>query len=244
MLGDRIRIGRTRANLKQAEVAELLGVNAITVSRWERGVNIPGAEVVKNIAKILNVTVEWLVNNDDTTSERLSENASWLIDQERSNAKDIPDSNACPIELVWVPVVTSAVKVCCGTGNMYPEEVIWEETGRYPIPFHMLNGYIWQVGENGFRVISVEGDSMEPRIYDGDLLVFANLQLSSGDLGVVKYKGRLMVRGLVFEKERTRLRPLNKDYEEILVDVEEDEFCILGKVLLRLPKAERMSSIW
>lgn len=146
-----------------------------------------------------------------------------------------------------MPVVGPHVKACCGRGNAYAEDVVWEEIGQCPVPFYMVNGYAWQVGSNGIRVIAVEGDSMEPRIHDGDWVLFADTRLSNGDIGLVKYEGRLMVRGVLFEgNDKVLLRALNKDYDEILVDLTDEgvEFCILGKVLLRLPKAERVTGLW
>ena len=56
-----------------------------------------------------------------------------------------------------------------------------------------------------------------------------------------------MVRGVLFDgTDKVLLRALNKDYEEILVDLTDEgvEFGILGKVLLRLPKAERVTGLW
>lgn len=40
-LGERLRAARRTANLTQAEVAQRLGVHVMSVSQWERGVNVP-----------------------------------------------------------------------------------------------------------------------------------------------------------------------------------------------------------
>lgn len=245
MLGDRIRAARINANLNQSKVAEAIGVNAITVSRWERGVNTPGTDVLKKVAKVLGVTMEWLVDNDDTTFERLHENAKWLIDQPVSSANNIPDSNARPIDLIWVPVVTSDVKVCCGAGNTYPEEVTWGKVGLYPVPKAELIGYSWQTGDNGFKAITVEGDSMEPQVHDGALVLFVDARLNSGDIGIVLYKGRLILRGVIFEAGGIRLKAANPDYEDIMVSNENlDDIYVLGKMLGILPKFQRKTTIW
>ena len=159
----------------------------------------------------------------------------------------MPEANAREAPVAWVSVVSPHVKACCGKGNAYAEDVVWKEIGQYPVPFYMVNGYAWQAGQNGVRVIAVEGDSMEPRIHDGDWVLFVDTRLSNGDIGLVKYEGRLMVRGVLFDgNDKVLLRALNKDYEEILVDLTDDgvEFGILGKVLLRLPKAERVTGLW
>lgn len=266
-VGERIKHLR-KGKYTQSELAELIGVHETTIRRWEqerdRG---PDLDALKRIAHALETSVAYLTGETDDPKRytTLLGNSPELDGDKRplppaafvslSPSKEgallgsavLPESSAREAPVAWVPVVSPHVKACCGKGNAYAEDVAWKEIGQYPVPFYMVNGYAWQAGQNGVRVIAVEGDSMEPRIHDGDWVLFVDTRLSNGDIGLVKYEGRLMVRGVLFDgNDKVLLRALNKDYEEILVDLTDDgvEFGILGKVLLRLPKAERVTGLW
>lgn len=266
-VGERIKHLR-KGKYTQSELAELTGVHETTIRRWEqerdRG---PDLDALKRIAHVLETSVAYLTSETDDPKryttilgdgpERdgnkrpLSPAAFMYLSTSKEGSllghNALPEANAREASVAWVPVVSPHVKACCGSGNAYAEDVVWEEIGQYPVPFYMVNGYAWQTRKNGVRVTAVEGDSMEPRIHDGDWVLFADTRLSNGDIGLVKYEGRLMVRGVLFEGDnKVLLRALNKDYEEILVDLTDEgvEFGILGKVLLRLPKAERVTGLW
>ena len=131
---------------------------------------------------------------------------------------------------------------------MYPDEVTWEEVGKYPVLASQLVGYSWQVGDGGYHVIAVEGDSMEPRINSGDKILVGDLHVSNGDLAVCLYKGRMLLRGITFERECTRLHAWNdRLYKDIVIpDAELDEFAILAKMLGIVPPLViyPLSSMW
>lgn len=48
-LGEQIRAWRLQADLTQDDLAKLVGVKEVTVSRWERGVNNPGRRNIQAI---------------------------------------------------------------------------------------------------------------------------------------------------------------------------------------------------
>lgn len=58
-IGENIR--ECRGAMKQSELAEQLGVNTTTVSRWENGQNAPSSEMIQKIATILDVKPERLL---------------------------------------------------------------------------------------------------------------------------------------------------------------------------------------
>lgn len=58
-IGENIR--ECRGVMKQSELAEQLGVNVTTVSRWENGQNAPNSEMIQKIATILGVEPERLL---------------------------------------------------------------------------------------------------------------------------------------------------------------------------------------
>lgn len=57
-----IRAKRIEKNMTQAEIAAQIGVNQNTVSQWETGERMPRAVMIIQLAKILDCTVDELLN--------------------------------------------------------------------------------------------------------------------------------------------------------------------------------------
>lgn len=60
-LGLRIRRQREKRGLKQQDIANALNVSPQAVSKWERAENAPDIAIIVPLAKLLGVTVEWLL---------------------------------------------------------------------------------------------------------------------------------------------------------------------------------------
>lgn len=58
-IGENIRL--CRGAMKQAELAEKLGVTPTTISRWENNQNTPNGEMLQNIAEALDVNIDCLL---------------------------------------------------------------------------------------------------------------------------------------------------------------------------------------
>ena len=62
-LVDRIRDARTKAGLSQSELAGRLHVSRQAVSKWESGRGTPDIENLRNLARLLGVSVDYLVGD-------------------------------------------------------------------------------------------------------------------------------------------------------------------------------------
>jgi len=98
---------RTGAHLTQAELAERLNYSDKAVSKWERGESLPDITVIKTIADMFGVTVDWL----------LRENGEQPVpdsNKKKINRKMITLLAVCA---VWfVAVLVFAVMFFCGYG--------------------------------------------------------------------------------------------------------------------------------
>lgn len=65
-LGEKIRMARTDAGLTQAQLADMLSVSRQAVTKWESDKGIPDIENLKAMALLLNVSIDYLM--DDGTS--------------------------------------------------------------------------------------------------------------------------------------------------------------------------------
>lgn len=66
-----IREERQKKNITQKKIAEVLGVNATVVSKYEKGIVTPPADKIKRIADFLGVTVDRLMTEDYSDGKSL-----------------------------------------------------------------------------------------------------------------------------------------------------------------------------
>ena len=86
--GTRLLELRKQRGFSQAELADLLTTRAPVIGRYERGEATPSVEVASRLAKILGVSLDYLVGNtelelDQATLKRV-EDISKMPDEDRS----------------------------------------------------------------------------------------------------------------------------------------------------------------
>lgn len=151
----------------------------------------------------------------ETTTDRLLGLHNPTEETERANRRFFGGYEESPI-----PVIGT---VRAGYGALAYEEDYGVEYARVKDP------------QNYFYLV-VKGDSMEPRISDGDLaLVHRQNTLESGDLGVMVYGdegGEGTLKKYIQRGNAVVLQPFNKSYEEKVIRGEElDHLYIAGKVV-------------
>ena len=62
-LREKLIVLRDKAGISQMALAHQLGVSRQAVSRWESGDATPSMDKLKALAKIYNVTLDWLCND-------------------------------------------------------------------------------------------------------------------------------------------------------------------------------------
>lgn len=60
MYGEKIRQFRKEKGLSQQELGEMLGVSAVSVSKWERGQTQPDINTLRAMADLFNTTIDEL----------------------------------------------------------------------------------------------------------------------------------------------------------------------------------------
>ena len=60
-IGDRIKQKRRKLGLTQAELGEKLNITDRAVSKWEQGEGDPNLSIIPDIAKILGVSLDYLL---------------------------------------------------------------------------------------------------------------------------------------------------------------------------------------
>jgi transcriptional regulator with XRE-family HTH domain len=60
-LGDRIEQSRRNANLTQYQLAKKLGISQKNISKYENNESVPNALIIRDLAKVLEVTADYLL---------------------------------------------------------------------------------------------------------------------------------------------------------------------------------------
>lgn len=68
MDGQRLKQVRLEKNHTQASLAEIVGTNARQIWRWESGENSPDADFVTELARVLDVSADYLLGLSDEPS--------------------------------------------------------------------------------------------------------------------------------------------------------------------------------
>ena len=61
----RLTMARESKEMSQKTLADLLGVDPVSVNRWEHGNSRPDWENLRKISKALGVSIDYLLSNDD-----------------------------------------------------------------------------------------------------------------------------------------------------------------------------------
>ena len=150
-IGNNIKKWRAIRNLKQSQLAELVGVSDKTVSSWEINRTEPKMGMVEKICVALNCKKTDIIGDDGFTS----------YSNEKGNVIKVLSRVAAgvPIEAITDVIDT---------------EEISEELAK--------------TGE--FFGLKIHGDSMEPRMYEGDVVIVRKQEdAESGDIVIALVNG-------------------------------------------------------
>ncbi len=71
LIGSRIKERRIYCDKTQEELGNYLHVKKQTISKWEKGINAPGAEELKILSNILECSVDYLVGKVDSPTVQI-----------------------------------------------------------------------------------------------------------------------------------------------------------------------------
>lgn len=187
--GDRMRLRRKELGVPVEDIAAALHVSVATVYRYEKGdiEKVPGS-VLDPLATILKTTPAWLMG--------------WDVSANENNAQaEIPPGFQPMPPMTAVPLVG---QIACG------DPITAEEN---------LEGVI-NVPEawSATFVLTCHGDSMEPKIKDGDLVAIRKQEkVENGQIAAVRIDNEATLKKVYLYPDRLELRPINPDYESIVL---------------------------
>lgn len=250
-LGDKIKQFRIEKNLTMQQLADLSGKSKGYISLLEKGINPqtrkpiePSLEAIQSIAKALNVDLEDLISDTEDLIRLPKLNNSIIkkitnitrqLNIENQNktyqyAKNLlhfQNRTVQEVSIKYKPKELTEIlvteKVAAGVGYSYGNnEVTAFYTDREDLMQYDM-------------ATRVFGDSMEPELSDGDIILLKQgYDNVNGDIYVVDYDGKSYVKKLYNDGNRFVLKSINKKYSDIIIytsDIQDTYFNIVGKVV-------------
>jgi phage repressor protein C with HTH and peptisase S24 domain len=228
-IGEVIASHRKEKKLSQKDVAYLLEEKGIEISNagisaWEKGTSKMTAEALLALCEILNISniyTEFIGDDPSDPFRRLSkEGVNKALDYicllEKSG-----DYNRYPSKITDITprIMRIAIpKASAGTGNLLDDENFEEMEIYDPVPSKADFG------------VYIDGDSMEPRLKDGQLVWIERTDtLDPGEIGLFFLDDKTYIKKYVVNPAGTFLVSLNARYKPIEVG-EFSSFRIFGRL--------------
>jgi repressor LexA len=224
-LGFVLRLLRINAELSQRDVASASGVSQPTVSRWENGDSVPDKTQCRLLCRLLDIEGQLArlfrlrqAGDETTLGRRLSEAAAVLLERIAPAAaaqkrEDIP----------------YFADVAAGVGEA--QEQRSAPRSYIEVPRHVVEQ------DPECYALRVVGDSMEPLLTEGDIIVVSpNAPLPDGCLvaAYVEPQGDVVKTYHRTADDGIRLSSLNPEYPEIILDAKDGPAGrIWGRVVLQ-----------
>ena len=211
-LGENLKELRLRDGLSQEELAEHVGVTKSTISQWERGVFYPKHKYINILAKFFTVSVETLIDRKKTIK--------------------INESECC--EITKIPFYHS-INAAAGSG--YQNDF----NDTYDYEFISLKDLPYKKNYDDIFCIKVSGDSMEPVLKNGSLIVVDASQkdLIDGSMYVFIQDDFIRVKIFSYEKQQIKVVSYNSRYKDEYYRFDEiSDLHIIGKVVFYATKLD------
>lgn len=250
-LGDKIKQFRLEKKLTMQQLADLSGKSKGYISMLEKGINPqtqkpiePSLEAIQSIAKSLNVDLEDLISDTEdvirlpklnnpivekitNTVQKLNKDNQSKTYQYTKNLLQFQNRTVKEVSIKYKPKELTEIlvteKVAAGVGYSYGNnEVTSFYTDREDLMQYDM-------------ATRVFGDSMEPELSDGDIILLKQgYDNVNGDIYVIDYDGKSYVKKLYNDGNRFVLKSINKKYSDIIIytsDIQDTYFNIVGKVV-------------
>ena len=130
---------RRKNGMTQIELAEKLNYSDKAVSKWERGESVPDITVLKSIADMFGVTVDYLITSDHSESELKFDDGSEVAEQRARKRKRMRVMIAgMSVLLVWLIAAVIFVPIDIALSDVFLHWLAFV----YAVPVSML---VWLI---------------------------------------------------------------------------------------------------
>lgn len=184
---------RTERGITQEQLASLLKVSRSTIGMYETGGREPDFETCEAIADIFNVDMDYLLGRSSVERKH------------PITPSPIPPGFSPMPEMVQVPLIGS---IACGTPITAEQNI--EQMVCVPSRWHAT------------FTLTCKGQSMEPRIHDGDLVAIrSQAEVENGEIAAVRIGEEATLKRVYLHPSFIELRPENPAFESIILAKED-----------------------
>lgn len=218
---------RTINNMTMEELAEAIGKTKSTISKWESGTRAPKIYEIEDIAQYFDISPQRLMFGDNISKiQSIFEN----LNSDRQNAViEFAEKQINDQENNVISINDSRKRI-----SAYVEGVVAAGDGTYQEDnLHMeVNLIEDEVPDKYDTIAQVVGDSMEPQIFNDDLLfIKVTSQVDPNEIGIFQINNKNFVKKLRRDYDgQYYLQSLNSKYDDIYFD-EDDEIRTIGLVI-------------
>lgn len=181
---------RTERGITQEQLAAMLKVSRSTIGMYETGSREPDFETCEAIADIFNVDMDYLMGR--STVERKNPITPTAI---------IPPGFSPIPELDTLPIVG---RIACGTPILAEQNI----DGTACVPARWRANF----------VLICKGDSMVPKIHDGDLVAIRKQpEVENGEVAAVRIGEEATLKRVYRHENMLELRSENPTFESIIL---------------------------
>ncbi len=202
-IAENIKRIRAEHGLSQAELGKIAGVSDKAVSTWELGLKTPRMGAVEKMANYFGITKSAIVDDVQTAPAA-------------SKEPTIPPGFEPMPEMDMVPLVG---RIACGTPITAEQNV--ERIVCVPSKWRST------------FTLTCKGDSMEPRIHDGDLVAIRKQpEVENGEIAAVRIGEEATLKHVYLHENFIELRPENPAFNSIILSREDmNDVVIEGKAV-------------
>ncbi len=144
---------RRKQGLTQIELAERLSYSDKAVSKWERGESLPDITVLKAIADIFGVTVDYLISSEhqDASADEPNENESLIKRIKRRRAV----VTAMSVLLVWVIATALFVILDVALSGVWAHALVFAYAMPASCIVWLVFNSIWHDRRYNYLIISL-----------------------------------------------------------------------------------------
>lgn len=242
----RLKLLRSEKNISLEYLASKVGTSKAALSRYEKGERSPKIPIVGSLADFFGVNVAWLAGLSDereikstitsiynelepTRQQKVYNFAEHELKEQKNKVVKFPNKDKNELKLYserkakFQPLAEIDLlgAAAAGTG----EFVLEEHVEKISLPENIIP-------HSADFCLIVNGNSMAPVILNGSyVFIDKTNEIPSGTISAVMVNGEAYIKRVWFENGHARLESFNDKYEDIIV-TEEDDFHIIGKVVM------------
>lgn len=204
--------------VKNIDVSRATGIPASTFSDWKKGKSSPKREKLEKLAEFFDVTADWIAGTSDCKTKE-----DWF-----RHCDDVFNTPELQADLFRIETGTKIPVL----GEVAAGQPIF--ASEHHIGYEEISNEMKKTGE--FFGLRIHGDSMSPRISDGDIVIVRQQDdAESGDIVIVLINGdSATCKKLMKYTDGISLLSFNPAYEPMTFtnkEIEDKPVRIIGKVV-------------